>query len=865
MKINKDNVSFSIISFVLALGIAVIYHFWAFNNISFEYNYFVYGDLIASDFNKKADLNFIYVFVFSFVLLQLIFYRFKITLENVREVISSVYMTWFARNDKLFMRVVRLLFVIFGVYFSVNLVFKLIPILESYSHYRKIFYIAFLVVLIFVGKCRVLISQISLGLAPLLYINTKYKYNSEIVSFVFPFFFQALLYFIAILSIAVSVIEYRKGNSKYFYVSSLIFVSVLFSGHLDHMYLTDEYHNGEIFTAFHQLYDIGSKAYSEYIPTKGFMHIAIGYVNQVVFNGAYLTLYPSIILSTFLFSVFLVFLLKAFYSNINVFFILLAGLPTFGYNALIIPSLLIISRVIRTGQLIPTISICSWLFFIYFLYYNAFAIVFVLSVLPALIYSIKHLKVGEIRNKFNIICLFFITLLLAVCLANHEYIYESARYVLTNASYNMLHWGNYGSRSELVKANFWFVAFSALFSIFLFDRKSFSNDKMLWLSYLLVSPLLMVSYLVSRAGGDFPRAFHYSIFYFIVILAFVIFYLKGKKRLFISTMLLISICIMNNNNVLSIRDGFRNFVTKVIPPNMVLSSDNSIPKLGEGFIEKERLNDLKSEFELVKYLNEDESFLIIDYHTVQSARYSLYDLRIPTKSHAILNVPSVRAQKIELEQVSSRNVKIVRLSEGLLRYHLFHKYLLSLQGFSAFEYNDRIYLVSEDYAERLPSSLNIKLVTNLSERLSVSDFSSLPYKWGRALSNEKNLVEMLKIPHSLHSVNNYSIQSGRILGHDPYAVFKLNDLIEGKEIDLLSVKLSDKFDELCRGQLFWSSDKDFIEAKSVRFTFSNGKNLIPIHMNSAWTSSKARFLRLDFDSCAHKSIVIDGFKFYKYR
>lgn len=865
MKINRDNICFSIISFFLALGLAVIYHFFAFNNTSFDYNYFVYGDLIVSSFNKKADLNFIYVFVFSFVFLQLVFYRFKITLASIREFFSSLYMTLFSGNDKFFIRAVSLLFVIFGVYFSVNLVFKLIPSLEPYGYYKKISYIVFLVVLVFVGNCRVLISQILLGFAPLLYINTKYKYNSEIVSFVLPSFFQAILFFIAILSIVISVIEYRKDNSKYLHVSSLVFISVLFSGHLDYIYLTDEYHNGEIFTAFHQLYDIGSKAYSEYIPTKGFMHIAIGYVNQVVFNGAYLTLYPSIILSTFLFSVFLVFLLKVFFSNISVFFILLAGLPTFGYNALIIPSLLIISRVIRTGQLIPTISIFSWLFFIYFVYYNAFAIVFVLSVLPALIYLIKHLEVGEIRSKFNIICLFFITLLLAVCLANHEYIYESARYVLTNASYNMLYWGNYGSRSELVKANFWFIAFSALFSIFLFDRKSFSNDKILWLSYLLVSPLLMVSYLVSRAGGDFPRAFRYSTFYFIVILAFVIFYLKGKKRLFISTVLLISICIINNHNALSIRDGFRNFVTKMISPSMVLSSDNQIPKLGKGFIEKERLNDLKSEFELVKYLNEDESFLIIDYHTVQTARYSLYDLRIPTKSHAILNVPSVRAQKIELEQVSSRNVKIVRLSKGLLRYHLFHKYLLSLQDFSAFEYNGRLYLVSQDYIERLPSSLKLKLVNSLSAMLSVNDFSSLPYKWGRALSNEKNLLEALKLPHRLLGVNNYSIQSGRVLGHDPYAVFKLNGLIEGKKIDLLSVKLSGKFDDLCRAQLFWSSDKDFIEPQSVKFTFSNGDNLLPIHMNSVWTSSEIRFLRLDLDSCVHKSIVIEGFKFYKYR
>ncbi|SIN79828.1 hypothetical protein [Salinivibrio sp. ES.052] len=216
MKINKENIFFSIISFVLALGLATIYHSWAFNNTSFDYDHFVYGDLIVSNFNKKADINFIYFFVFSFIFLQLAFYRFKINLSSIREVFSSLYMTWFAGNDKFFIRAVSLLLVIFGVYFSVDLVFKLIPSLEPYSYHKKISYIAFLVVLIFVGNSRVLISQILLGLAPLLYINTEYEYNSELVSFVLPSFFQAILYFIAALSIVFSVIEYRKKSQHMF-------------------------------------------------------------------------------------------------------------------------------------------------------------------------------------------------------------------------------------------------------------------------------------------------------------------------------------------------------------------------------------------------------------------------------------------------------------------------------------------------------------------------------------------------------------------------------------------------------------------------------------------------------------------------
>ncbi|SIN79842.1 hypothetical protein SAMN05444724_0521 [Salinivibrio sp. ES.052] len=595
------------------------------------------------------------------------------------------------------------------------------------------------------------------------------------------------------------------------------------------------------------------------------MHIMIGYINQIIFNGSYITLYPSIFISTFLLAVLIVSLLKAFYSNVSVLIILLAGLPLIGYNALIIPSLLIVSRVIKSGYLIPAILACSWIFFLYFLYYNAFAVVFAVSVLPALIYSLKYLEIGSVRDRTNLLCLLSILLLVIVCIANYSYIYESIKYILTNASTNMLYWGNFGSLSNLVKANFWIIAFSVIFSIFLFNRKAFTKEKLLWLSYLLISPVLMVSYLVARADGNFPRAYKFSVFYLIVVLAFVLLYLKGKKRFFVATVLFLSICMLDRHNTYNIHNDLRGFATKVIPSSMTLSDDNLIPKLGKGFIGKERLDDLTSEFELVKYLHEDESFLIVDSYTVQSARYSLYDLRIPTKSHSILNIPSVRAQKIELEQVSSRNLKLVRLSDGLLRYHLFHKYLLSLEGFSAFTYNERVYLISEDYAERLPSSLNLKPVVDLRETLSVSEFSSLPYKWGRALSNDKDLLDALKVSYGLYSVNNYSIQSGKRLGNDPYAIFKLNELISGQEVDLLNVNLSGKFDNLCRAQIFWSNDKDFSEARSVRFTFSNGKNLIPIHMNSAWTSSKTRFLRLDFDSCANKSIVVDSFDFYKYR
>jgi hypothetical protein len=226
--------------------------------------------------------------------------------------------------------------------------------------------------------------------------------------------------------------------------------------------------------------------------------------------------------------------LKAFYSNFSVLIILLSGLPLIGYNALIIPSLLIISRVVKNGYLIPTVLACSWIFFLYFLYYNAFAVVFALSVLPALIYLLKYLEIGSVRDRTNLLSLLSILLLVIVCIANYSYIYESIKYILTNASTNMLYWGNSGSRSDLVNANFWIVAFSVIFSIFLFNRKAFNKEKLLWLSYLLISPVLMVSYLVARADGDFPRAYKFSVFYLIVVLAFVLLYLKRKETIFCS-------------------------------------------------------------------------------------------------------------------------------------------------------------------------------------------------------------------------------------------------------------------------------------------------------------------------------------------
>lgn len=296
--------------------------------------------------------------------------------------------------------------------------------------------------------------------------------------------------------------------------------------------------------------------------------------------------------------------------------------------------------------------------------------------------------------------------------------------------------------------------------------------------------------------------------------------------------------------------------------------NSNIPNLGQGFIEKSRLLDLQKEYQLINILNTDENFLIIDPYVSQSARYSIFDKKVPTKSHSVLNISSLNSQSDELKKLKESNVKIIRITQGINRYHIFHKYIFSLD-FIPILYNNKDFLVSKDIIDRIPENLEFSINENLLEKFSTKNFDLLPIKWGSAFTKESKHLEILNKKLDVISTNDVTAinkDSYKLGAKDPFVVyeFKENDSLPTAS-DMITIEIEGIKKDKCSAQLFWRSNENFSEKNSIRFQISNGYNVVPIGMNLDWKeTSNLKNIRLDIDNCSDETIEIKKLLFVNY-
>lgn len=293
---------------------------------------------------------------------------------------------------------------------------------------------------------------------------------------------------------------------------------------------------------------------------------------------------------------------------------------------------------------------------------------------------------------------------------------------------------------------------------------------------------------------------------------------------------------------------------------MQLVTESNIPNLGYGFINRNIFSDLKTEYDLISILKQDETILLIGKYETQSARYSLYDLPIPSISHSILNIPSLYSESQELEKIKKKNIPLIRIDSGFNRHFLLHDYVLSL-GYEMISFGNHNYLVSKDFIARLNENYLKYELIDYSKLFSTKEFSLLPIKWGTALSQEIDNLAKVASTAKIVSSNHYDVGNGKVSGLDPYVVFQFKTEINEK-ISLINFNIEKSEDDICRGQLFWSDSLTFTEDKSVRFHFGNGNNVLPLHMNRLWKNPS--YLRFDFDTCSEEKIAVKTIDAYQY-
>jgi hypothetical protein len=295
--------------------------------------------------------------------------------------------------------------------------------------------------------------------------------------------------------------------------------------------------------------------------------------------------------------------------------------------------------------------------------------------------------------------------------------------------------------------------------------------------------------------------------------------------------------------------------------NYTFIKNSKIPNLKNGIIDKNTLEELEKEYYLFDIiLDHNETFLLIDDYTTQSARYFLYNKKIPTKSHSILNVTNIESQIQELENFKQDNVKIVRISNGLMRYYIFYDYFINGVHNNKYVYtiyNEKEYLIESEKFDQYKDIIGlIELEMPLLSKL---EFGFLPIKWGKKLEPLENLVEE-KININIISSNQVDVKGNKIIiqnTYDPFIVIALEDEINGNNVDYVRMNIESTNRTFFRGNIYWKNKSiSFNENDKVGFNLSSGNIIVPIGMNLNWKlTNNITHIRIDFDNMSEGDII----------
>lgn len=856
-----------LIAFVLATAFLAAYYYANIGNID-RYGQFIFGDTIYQEYSKTTDIRLVpYWFVF-FILANLLvlgirhFVEKNIIIDRSKQLAQFL----FSHQDRFLAAGIVLL----SCYFY-YLILRIFAIKNGLSNTLIILLTLIFMVAVLTKHYRTttLLSQTLLVFTPLLYLYEVYVYQGETI--VFPLSPFRIAFF-ALLSAYLLFSHYRHWKTQQFFSNAMLFfIAILTIGAAKRFYLDDEYHMGEIFTAYHQIFTLGQAAYSEYIPTKGFMPVLDGWVNQLFFDGGYLSIWLAI--KCVLIGKIFVLLLLTNYLKTNkllvLFLITSAVYLLHAYYYPMLLALLLFSHPAVFQNHFRFIACFAYFSVGYFFYYNAFAVVFILSLFPLFAYhAVKYIKqlINEGVELKQLVILFVPVLFLLI---NLSLVLASLEYLLVNSSANLFYWGNSGKFGKFLDSNLWVLFYGWLLFALLKRKIPINGYTVPWLLLLLISPFLLLSYLEGRADGEFLRAKSYASFISICLICLsAIFYTLKQNRMTVLLMIigLLGFFLTNGKLHLSFKSGAYSFAKSYIAPPFVLNNQPNL-NLGHGFLPEAKQEALKHEAKLFDYLLPEENFLVVGEYMTQSARYSIMNKKIPTISHAVLNIPSLSAWKKELEKVKQSQVKIVRVSSGIKRYMLLYNELMS-RDFSLISYYGRYYLVAPEILQRITGNLVFeKLNTEDGFKFAgADDFGLLPIKWGSAVAKERDNMQHLFSFDLPAKTNDVTIRDDyyRLGNNDSFWVYE-SSLFDGEKANILTFSINGLENRTCLAIFSWRSGKKFRSPNFVVFKIKNGQTAVPLGMNYHWIRQKnIQALRLDIDGCGGADIKLSPLNLYKY-
>ena len=873
-----------VLATITSIIIASCYYTQNILSLKDNYKEFIFGDTVYANYSKEVDINVIFIFLVTFLINY-----FVIEMLVKKRIIKFCYMFFekYVRPKKII--ILRLLGITLFSYLS-SLVLKgfIFNWFDINLDYRKIYIVLFSCSIIFTKSYGIYISQIFM---PLIYhklLINRYMFNGNEYVFENNLSLKSLVIVLVISSVLFSFYEIRK-NEKTILLSTVIFFGFLLSWtNIPLIYNLDEYHTGELFTAYHQVFEMKNKIYSDYIPVKGFYHILIGLFNKTFYDGGYISIYKASILNNFFGAIIICILFsKVFTRELLIILLLLNILPFSGSYYLIPIIILVLLKDKIYNDNYNFVITYLYLMFIYFLYYQGFGIALAASLFPIFMYKIYQiLKERKKPNKKQITLIVLGIIMFFFCI---NIIYFGLKYSLLNSGSNLFYWGNSSGYLESKKLKFlikmmvknsWVYIVLASILYIIKKRDKIKNKEVMVLSFTILYPLIINSYLLGRHDNILSRTATYSVVLWKFLLLYILYKYRQNKKIKYLLITMTSILVMLGenfsdfypNNLNLIKNKIRGAEIHHIGSNYkVVSEDLKNLNLGNGFIEVSRYDDLLNEFKLFNhFLKEDETFLLMDNYVTQSARYSIFNKKIPTLSHSVLQISSPTSQGIELKRLREMKVPIVRVSPGLRRYYLLYKYLLD-QDYVYTKYSGRNYLIERNRFTELQNYSNLKEIKFPKDDYSDKDFGVLPIKWGHGFNRNKENIESLINNFKLSEVNDIIMKNKLSFiknDYDPFLIYSLEEKVNGKDIDFIKVKVTSSKSKIFRGQIYWKEKgKYFNENQSVLYSLRNGYLIIPIGKNISWRESKdIKNIRFDFmDIEIGNHIKVEEIEFLKYK
>jgi len=287
-----------------------------------------------------------------------------------------------------------------------------------------------------------------------------------------------------------------------------------------------------------------------------------------------------------------------------------------------------------------------------------------------------------------------------------------------------------------------------------------------------------------------------------------------------------------------------------------------IPKLGKGFLRKEKLEYLKKYKEMIdNILKENESF----WPEWDRELLVIFNKKAPTKIDSPYLTKSLKSTR---ENLSSMKEKPIFITD-LLTYQSYYTFRWVIDN-GYINYNG-FWIRPDRYEEVFGDVEEAK--KNTIEVFPSQELLKIPYSLGNSLKSlDRILINRKEYDfYAMMEGNQVEVLSKKefkiLNSEDPYIVLTLPETIIGADYDFIYLELEEEYNKKTekKVQIFWEAESfPIVENRSIKFIDVNGKLLIPMGVHASWLLSNITKIRIDFEGMnENEKIKIKKLEFMK--